>query len=54
MRSTLFQELRKLNPHLKKGRVPSDSPYPVKVPLGVARVFAAKTTLPGGLSVAVQ
>jgi membrane-bound lytic murein transglycosylase D len=31
------QELRMLNPHLKKGRVPSDTSYRVKVPAGVAR-----------------
>jgi membrane-bound lytic murein transglycosylase D len=31
------QELRKLNPHLKKGRVPSDGSYAVKVPAGLGR-----------------
>jgi membrane-bound lytic murein transglycosylase D len=31
------QELRRLNPHLKKGRVPSDAAYWVKVPAGLAR-----------------
>jgi membrane-bound lytic murein transglycosylase D len=34
------QELRMLNPHLKKGRVPSDSSYPVKVPADAGRRLA--------------
>jgi membrane-bound lytic murein transglycosylase D len=32
-----IQELRRLNPHLKKGRVPSDGAYSIKVPSGLAR-----------------
>jgi membrane-bound lytic murein transglycosylase D len=45
------QELRKLNPHLRKGRVPSDSSYPVKLPAGAARNFAsANGVTPGGIT----
>jgi membrane-bound lytic murein transglycosylase D len=39
------QQLRMLNPHLKKGRVPSDSVYPVKVPRGYGRVLATHSTV---------
>jgi membrane-bound lytic murein transglycosylase D len=35
------QELRKLNPHLKKGRVPRDSSYPVKLPANAGRRMAS-------------
>lgn len=38
------QELRMLNPHLKKGRVPSDGFYPVKMPAKFARSFAQSLT----------
>jgi len=34
--SSDVQELRKLNPHLKKGRVPTNTSYPVKVPTNAA------------------
>jgi len=35
------QQLRMLNPHLKKGRVPSDSSYWVKVPLGFGHTLTS-------------
>jgi hypothetical protein len=41
------QELRKLNPHLKKGRVPSDSAYPVTLPRDAARTFASARAFTG-------
>jgi membrane-bound lytic murein transglycosylase D len=39
------QELRMLNPHLKKGRVPADSTYLVKVPRGYGRTLATNSTV---------
>jgi membrane-bound lytic murein transglycosylase D len=48
------QELRRLNPHLKKGRVPSDSSYPVTLPLGAARMFASAGAPPTGGGVAAM
>jgi membrane-bound lytic murein transglycosylase D len=43
--SSDVQELRMLNPHLRKGRVPKDTTYMVIVPAGTAKGFASATTM---------
>jgi membrane-bound lytic murein transglycosylase D len=48
------QELRMLNPHLKKGRVPSDSSYPVTLPMDAARTLASSVPSNGGVTVLIE
>lgn len=39
--ATTEEELRELNPHLLRGMTPPGTPYPVRIPEGLAATFAA-------------